>query len=747
MNSTFKNILSIAVGSALVLSTGAWAQDDTDSDKDTAKKKDAKLPLIYNEATVGAYYLDQDSYRYGKYSGLKDKGWYALADFRLEKRPEWDSGDTVRWRLQGWRLGLESRRVLFDYNDQGTQKLRFDYRQIPNNRFSDGQIPYVEENKGYWNLSPNWEVLPGSSNTLGFTNLDASLVNLKVSTDRRRMDLNYDRKLSAHWVLDVDLRNEKKTGSRTLGSIFGYTGGNPRAVMLAAPVDWNTNTVEAMFRFASRSAQFGAGFYGSFFGNDQKTLTFQNAFGHQSQWADSVEYPGAYGRFALEPDNSYVQFKAYGGINMTPTTRITADFSSGVMKQNDNLLPYSVNPDLVVYEPVPLQSLDAKVKTTMLNVRLTSQLARRLGLRINYRYDDRDNQTPREVYPYIGADSQDQRPYEEGRINLPYSYTRTEGDAVLTWNVARAARLKGGVEYEHYERDYQEVADSHEFTWLAGISLRGWSMGSLNFDYRNSTRNIDRYNGNVPLIASHIPGVIGPEEWENHPLLRKYFLTSRDREEYRLRADLVPMPELNFGFSMSQAKDKYDDTYIGLNDAQVRSWTIDGGWYPKDGISFTGFYTNDRYDASQTGRTFSNVGQADDPDRDWWVDYKDRVKTWNAAVTFSDIGDGMGWKGLDAGVNYTYSNTRSNIEVTAESTNTAPLPDLIAKMRSLAFWASFATGERSSLRLSAEKADLRTKDWGLDNVEVNTLVNVLLLGESAANYDLWLISGSWTYRF
>ena len=135
MNIKSKTILSIAVGSLLSLYGTTWAQDSQDADDGAARKKDEKLPLIHNEATVGAYYLDQDSYRFGKYSGLTDKGWYALVDFRLEKRPVWDSGDTVRWRLQGWRLGLDSRRLVFDYNEQGTQKVRFDYRQIPNNRF------------------------------------------------------------------------------------------------------------------------------------------------------------------------------------------------------------------------------------------------------------------------------------------------------------------------------------------------------------------------------------------------------------------------------------------------------------------------------------------------------------------------------------------------------------------------------------------------------------------------------------
>jgi hypothetical protein len=230
-------------------------------------------------------------------------------------------------------------------------------------------------------------------------------------------------------------------------------------------------------------------------------------------------------------------------------------------------------------------------------------------------------------------------------------------------------------------------------------------------------------------------------------LLRKYFLTDRDRDEYRLRADLVPVPELNFGFAMSFAKDTYDDQFLGLNQAKVRSWTIDGGWNPDENISLSGYYTSERYNSAQSGRTFNTIGASENPNNNWWVDSLDKVNTWNVALTLTDVGDKQGWKGFDVGVDYTNSDTNSNIDVTAASANTAPLPDLVAKMQSFSLWASLQTGSRSSIRLSAEKSKLKTDDWGLDNVTPGTLTNVLLLGESAANYNLWLISGSWTYRF
>ena len=189
MNIKIRTILSATALALLAQPLASLAQDEDSSDKKDEKKKAAVPVEIQNVASIGAYYLDDDSYRFGKYSGLTDKGGYALFDFRLEKRPDPKSSDTVRWRLQGWRLGLDSRRLEFDYSEQGSQNFSVDYREIPNYRFSDGQTPYRKQAAGLWNLAPGWEVAPGSSNTRGFLTLEESLVDLRVDTRRRRVDL------------------------------------------------------------------------------------------------------------------------------------------------------------------------------------------------------------------------------------------------------------------------------------------------------------------------------------------------------------------------------------------------------------------------------------------------------------------------------------------------------------------------------------------------------------------------------
>ena len=747
MKTKYHFILGFTILALLAPPVTVWAQDEDKKTDDGKKTQASEEPAVQKEITIGAWYLGDDSYRYGKYSGLRDDGAYALFDFKLEKRPDPKSDDTTRWRFQGWRLGLDSRRVEFDYNQQGTQRFKVDYREIPNNRFSDGLTPYREQSSGVWNLPAGWEADPRRSNTRGFLTLQESLVDLKVDTKRRRLDLAYDRKLSSTWKLEIDFRHETKKGERTLGSIFGYSSANPRGVILPAPVDHSTDIVEAMFNYGTSRLQFGFGIYASFFNNHDDTLSFQNPYSHLTSWDDSVAFPGSQGRTALEPDNSYIQIKAYGGMNFSSTTRLSAAFSYGKMKQDDDLLPYSINPDLVVHTPVPLSSLDAKINTTMFNIRLTSQLARRLGLAVNYHYDDRDNKTPRAVYPYIGGDSQDQPDLEFGRINRPYSYTRQKADAILTYRLARSARFKAGVEYLDYDRDFQEVKDSNELAWLAGVSFRGWSQASLKFDFRTSDRDVSEYIGNVPLIDSYLPGVISDDEWENHPLLRKYFLTDRNRDEYRIRADFFPSTRYNFGFASSYLKDDYDAGYFGLNEAKIKSWTVDAGWFPREQIALTGFYTHESYDASQSSRFLHNSNSTGDAINNWFADTEDRVDTYNIALTFTDIGADKGWKGVGFGMDYTYSNTESMIDVVSVSADTAPLPDLISKMQTFSIWGSIEVGDRSSIRLTAESAQFKSKDWALDNVDTDTLAWVLLLGQGAANYDLWLISASWSYRF
>ena len=62
------------------------------------------------------------------------------------------------------------------------------------------------------------------------------------------------------------------------------------------------------------------------------------------------------------------------------------------------------------------------------------------------------------------------------------------------------------------------------------------------------------------------------------------------------------------------------------------------------------------------------------------------------------------------------------------------------------FW-SWNFNAHHGIRFTWENADYSSDDFALDAVTPDTLANVLLTGESAANYDLNLLMLSYSYRY
>ena len=62
-------------------------------------------------------------------------------------------------------------------------------------------------------------------------------------------------------------------------------------------------------------------------------------------------------------------------------TRVNLDVSYGWMLQDQTFLPYTVNPGLTVTNPLPRNSLDGEINTTLVNLRLTSHPSMKVHLR------------------------------------------------------------------------------------------------------------------------------------------------------------------------------------------------------------------------------------------------------------------------------------------------------------------------------------------------------------------------------
>ncbi|RFF32292.1 MtrB/PioB family decaheme-associated outer membrane protein [Wenzhouxiangella sediminis] len=719
----------------------------------TAPSRAAGMQL-FGSIDLGLAWLDEDAERFGRFSGLDEAGMSPLVDIRLE-RPRQGSDDWYL-RLEGSRLGLPSRRLDFLAERSGRQALSLSWREMPGWSLSGGATPFMAGPGGRLSLPGNWQ---GLETTAGLAASDAELHPVEIRSRRKRLDLGYWQRFRDRWRVEVEASEERRDGNRLIGAIFGYTGGNPRGMLLPAVVDDSTRRLESRLTYADPAGhQYGVAWSGSFYRNDRRSIEFDNAFARHPQWPPAAGYPEGVGRIADYPDNSAHQLRAFGTWTLGDRTRLGADLAYGLMRQDDLLLPYTANEQLQVDEPLPVTRLDAEMRTTVANLRLVTQASDRLNLVVAYRYDDRDNRTPSLPWRIVSADSQGQRAVEDTRINLPYSLRRQKLEIDGRWRLDGYQRLVGGVAFEREDRDdFAEVAQLDEWGGEIGWRGRVGSKMRLRLDAERSTRRFDEYVGRAPFRAGRLPGTVEPEDFENHPELRKYNVADRDRTGIGLRLDAQPTARLNLGLGGRYHRDDYDDERFGLERSEVRTVSADFGWQLSRAVTVSGLYASDRYRADQSGRDWPGFAPqlAFDPARNWWASHDDRVETASVSLAWRDadfarrLMASLGLNGgVDLGADFVYVSARGDIDVrAAEGLNVEPLPETLSRRRSWAAWASYSAPSGWRVQLRVEHERFRSRDYAFEDVAIDSVANLLLLGRAAPDYSVTAVLATLGYRF
>ncbi|MEX1032522.1 MAG: MtrB/PioB family decaheme-associated outer membrane protein [Cellvibrionaceae bacterium] len=706
------------------------------------------------QVEVGIGHLDDEAFRYGRYSGLVDDGWIPWLNFELRATPQWNSADAGYWIVQGRDLGLDTVFFQAEAGEYGNQALTLQYREIPHYFFEDGQTPFRSVDTSRWILPDNWQVTDATTQTM--TSLAANLMPVEIDHQRQRLDLHYQKQLPAAWQFEAEYRREIKQGHRPLAAMIGSTGGNARSAILPSEVDFETDIMQLGLRHVGAKSTFGMSYYGSFFSNNENRLVWQNPFGQQVQWAAGVAYPDGQGQLAQEPDNSAHQLRLAGSYAFTPITHASLEVGYGKMFQNDDFLPYTINDTLGVPAPLTRDSLEGEIQTLSADLRLSTRPMTKMHLVARYRLDDRDNQTPRLLYRPVAGDSQDQVDALEGILNRPYSYRQQTATIDARYRATSRVRIETGYQIEHTERNYSEVNDNREYTVHLGTTLRILDNVNLNLGYRYSERRGDDYEGNRPLIQAHLPGTVAAEDFENHPLLRKYYLADRQRDRIQFRADWFASERLTLGLQTAYNRDDYLDDYFGLNQVTLSSYTVDLSYLVGDNFHIAGFFSVDHYAQEQSGRSFTAApGQADDPARNWWVDTADRFTTANITAEYEQVQQrfaflrGWGLQGdLDLGVELSDSRTRGDVDSeTGSALNAAPLPDIESRLRYYRLYGSYAISQAGTLTVTFSRELYSSDDFRLDDVDPGTMQRVLSLGEESPDYAINWLGFSYRHRF
>jgi MtrB/PioB family decaheme-associated outer membrane protein len=659
---------------------------------------------------VGAGYVSSSSFKFGQATGLGEEGGFLGTDF--DSRHMGEQGKY--WSVSGWNLGSDLIRFAGEAGRQGKFGVTVKYDLLPWLSQDTAMSPYQ-------NLAANAWVLPGdwvrAETTGGMTALPTTLDRVLIKHERERAEIGAHYLFNAEWDLSLRFRQDEKTGSTTAGRAIGgpLIAGFPfltQSAVFTESIDHITHTSDVTLTYSGNQTNFAFGALMSIFEQQGDPVVWHNAF------LPLTPVDADNGLLALEPDNRFYKFHVSGGHRFAGSTRLTGRVAYSTATQDDSFWPATINPNIP--SALPRASLDGQVDTLSGTLRLTSRPLSRLSVAANLSYRDRDNESSQATYDYVITDG---AASNTPRTNLPYSFTRQAFDLSGTYRLARRTRLAFGYDHDKFERTLQDVNDSKENTLWGKLSVSPHQIVDIDFKLAYSDRDAS--------ASSQVPEIQPAQS----PYMRKYNMAPRTRDLVTGTVTLTPGNILSISLSGQYVDDDYSDTILGLTSSNERGYTVDLSIVPSNQISFSAFLTVEDLETDQ-------VQSQNQMTPTWSATTEDSFNTVGASLNYGIRDSRVGF-----GLDFLRSDSTGETGLQSDDPGVKPLPDLENTLNSLRAYIDYNATENLLVRVSYVRENYNSQDWALDNVEPDTIPNVLWTGEQSFDYDVNMPYVSFRYRF
>jgi MtrB/PioB family decaheme-associated outer membrane protein len=474
-----------AVQAALVAVAAVAAAQAAESD-DAVRQ----LTQPTNKVEAGVGYVSQDSFKFGEYNGLFNKGFYGILNLDVRGGGTYDSNDPTRWRITGNNLGLDTRDASVEYGQQGRFRINFGYDELRRNRSDTFQTPYLGAGSDMLTLPSNWlkPIVPQVSGTaINFRSLSPTtglapanvggvvtppaaaqqatvnniiandvpdFHNLDLDTKRTTYKGGFSYNIDPHWEFKVSAQHEKKDGLKPMGAVTSQV--SEYSTIFPDPIDQTTDQYNVSLTYTAANAFMQIAYYGSIFRNDISSITWQDA-----------NDPTKAATISSAPSNDFHQFILTGGYNFSPTTKLVLNGSYARNTQNDAFVTNGQNNQFPL--GLPASSLNGLVVSTAFNAKLTAKPVKNLNVVAGYKYDERDNRTS--VNTYFFQDANEARAVAASAFNAalglapntlgsniniyanrPYSKKVNQFDVDANYAVAKGQVIQAGYDYQQIDR-------------------------------------------------------------------------------------------------------------------------------------------------------------------------------------------------------------------------------------------------------------------------------------------------------
>jgi MtrB/PioB family decaheme-associated outer membrane protein len=473
-------------------------------------------------------------------------------------------------------------------------------------------------------------------------NQNLSQFDLKMRRDTTSLGVMYA--ATPHVDVNVGFSSTGKTGHQPGAASFAFNNANE----LPLPLDHRTNDVTAGVEWSNQKGMVRLGWDGSFFDNQITTLTWDNPiratdFNNGLQPPNGPYDPSGYsngngpaqGRMALAPNNSMNVVSAMGLYKMPRRTAINGTLQFTNQRQNDALIPWTINP--LIAQPsvwaffpnlaaLPRSTAEAEVQGVNALINFNSRPFRHVAFNARYRYNDRDVQTPTfDATEYVRLDAVPEE-IEEG-LSHQFDINRKTFDAIATFSLNQWGAVRAGYGHDAYERHGRGFSDVGDDIFRLSYDAFANQYFTIRAAYEASRR---RGSG---FIESGIDyeGVGGTQ-----PSLRYYDEADRNRYRTSLTFTVMPKDMIDVNITFTDGRDSYpEDEFtpgrdqFGLLDADTTAVAIGVNVMPRPQVAFGATYGYETYDSLQRSRNAAPQPSPEwfDPTRDWTMDNKEKVNT------------------------------------------------------------------------------------------------------------------------
>lgn len=534
---------------------------------------------IEGSISPGVQQLDNstNSSKLTEYRDLQDNFYLSSLRFSIE-----DKDSAAFFDLRGQNVTRDDQTILAAGGRPGVWSLQASWVETPHNYSNIAVTPYNQPEPGVFAVPATVPITfkklgtsaPDTPGVLASDDLIADyqstfLVPTPLSTQTNAGRFAFEWSGSDAIRLGMSYDRREKSG---LQSTFGPIGDRPPRtlnVQLTKPVDYRTNELSFSAEHEGRGYQVGAEYLLSDFANRIDTFQWQNVFTTAPAGADFDTWDrlvGTSGARPLPPDNRYHTATVNAGIDMPLESRLTSSVSYGRLEQNQELLPYAVLSEALANPTLPRTNAEASMDTLHFVADYVVAPHRRLNVRAFYRQYDLNNDTPSSHWQYVTSDTANLNgtvSYVNKRVSLPYAWDRRNAGAEAIWRLPGRSNLTFGYERESIGREFRE-ADTAEDVLRAAWRTRFAHWLSFQARYLHGSRDGGLYNNEV----THEGYWYSPSEatdqnnpavtFDNHPDMRRYDVSDRDRNQFDLTLNLTPKDLVAVSAYFRYRKDDFD---------------------------------------------------------------------------------------------------------------------------------------------------------------------------------------------